>query len=72
MGYKFDLDPILAVIVRAVDHLNRFVREISYLVMNAIFMTSKGILEEDIADKFRDFLEKLAPIVATGLGDNWS
>ena len=42
----FDLDPILKVIVRSVNHLNRFVREISYLVTNAIFKTSKGILLE--------------------------
>ena len=34
--YMFDLEPILKVILRSVDHLNRFVREISYLVTNAI------------------------------------
>ena len=38
--YCFDLDPIIAVVLKSVNHLNRFVREISYFVVNAIFVTS--------------------------------
>ena len=77
--YMFDLEPILKVILRSVNHLNRFVREISYLVTNAIFQTSAGILqknetEEDkeIIVRFKDFCEKLVLVVSQGLGDNWS
>ena len=75
--YAFDLQPILQVILKSVDHMNRFVREISYLVVNAIFETSKGVLdqeqpEENITERFKDFCDKLAPIVAQGLSDNWS
>lgn len=75
--YMFDLDPILKVIVRSVNHLNRFVREISYKVTNAIFETSKGVLmggetDPSIVERFKDFCEKLVPIVAQGLSDNWS
>jgi len=77
--YKFDLEPILKVILRSVNHLNRFVREISYLVTNAIFQTSTGILsqneteeQQSIIVRFKAFCEKLVVIVAQGLGDNWS
>mmetsp|Transcript_86 Transcript_86/g.183 ORF Transcript_86/g.183 Transcript_86/m.183 type:complete len:99 (+) Transcript_86:514-810(+) len=41
--YAFDLSIILEVIERAIAHLNRFVREISYFVINAILETSVGI-----------------------------
>ena len=35
--YNFDLTRVLGVIKKGVDHINRFVREISYFVINAIF-----------------------------------
>ena len=35
--YDFDLDRILNCIIKGVDHINRFVREISYFVIGAIF-----------------------------------
>ena len=41
--YEFDLSIILEVVVKAIAHLNRFVREIAYFVINAIFETSVGI-----------------------------
>lgn len=44
--YDFELDRILNCIIKGVDHINRFVREISYFVLNAIFIASKDILEE--------------------------
>lgn len=44
--YQFELQSILDVIVRSRDHINRFVREISYHVINAIFETSILIFEE--------------------------
>ena len=45
--YTFDLSNILIVILKSVDHMNRFVREIAYLVVNAICITSKGVLEQE-------------------------
>jgi len=44
--YDFELDRILNCILKGVDHINRFVREISYWVLNAIFIASKDILGE--------------------------
>lgn len=41
--YTFDLSVILEVIEKSIAHLNRFVREISYFVINAILETSVGI-----------------------------
>ena len=39
--YDFDLSRVLNCIKKGVDHIDRFVREISYFVINAIFSTSK-------------------------------
>jgi len=79
--YDFALDRILQCIIKGVDHINRFVREISYFVINAIFETSAKIMAErseddsaasDKVEKFLSFCDDLVPIVAKGLGDNWS
>ena len=45
--YSFDLSIILEVIEKSIAHLNRFVREISYFVINAILETSVGIETTD-------------------------
>ena len=83
--YAFDLERLLKCIEKGVDHINRFVREISYFLINAVFLASADILKaqngeqigEEAADPkheaaFRAFCKNLVPIVAQGLGDNWS
>ena len=70
--YSFDLTVILEVIERSIAHLNRFVREISYFVINAILETSMGIETTEHVPQFNQFAEKLVPLVSKGLGDNWS
>lgn len=79
--YDFDLDRILKCIILGVDHINRFVREISYFVIHAIYQTSAKIMTETVQGgsdlssqigKFMSFCDDLVPIVAKGLGDNWS
>lgn len=75
--YDFELERILTCIIKGVDHINRFVREISYFVIHAIFETSKHILTQENPVEsqvayFRKFSDDLVPIVAQGLGDNWS
>ena len=79
--YEFDLTRILNCIIKGVDHINRFVREISYFVINAIFIASAQVLlisDEDDKNKavhverFKSFCKDLVPIVAQGLADNWS
>lgn len=71
--YGFELDRILNCIKKGVDHINRFVREISYFVINAIFLASAQILknseEEDAnrtahIERFKAFCADLIPIVA--------
>ena len=42
--YQFDLSGVLQVIKKSIDHLNRFVREIAYFVIDAILKSSKGVL----------------------------
>lgn len=63
---------ILEVIEKSIAHLNRFVREISYFVINAILETSVGIETTEYLPRFNAFAEKLVPLIAKGLGDNWS
>jgi len=63
--YDFGLDRVVAVILKGVDHINRFVREISYFVINAIFLTSKDIFtSETHILKFREYCDQLVPIMA--------
>ena len=62
--YTYDLSVILEVIEKSIAHLNRFVREISYFVINAIFETSVGIETTEYLPQFNDFCQKLVPLVA--------
>jgi hypothetical protein len=52
--------------------LNRFVREIAYFVVNAIFETSVGVQQTEHYETFKQFCDKLVPLVSQGLADNWS
>jgi hypothetical protein len=79
--YEFDLSRILGCIIKGVDHINRFVREISYFVIGAIFIASSQVLKNTATenvnfqqhkDRFKAFCTDLIPIVAKGLADNWS
>ena len=70
--YSFDLQEILKVIERAIDHLNRFVRETAYFVVNAVFVASAGVKETSHWATFVLFSEQIIPLVRRGLADNWS
>ena len=52
--------------------MNRFVREIAYFVINAIFEASVGVQETEHYERFKQFCDKLVPLVSAGLADNWS
>ena len=51
--YAFDLSQVLDVIEKAIAHLNRFVREIAYFVVNAIFTTSIGVQDSEHWNLFK-------------------
>jgi len=72
--YDYEVDSIVQIIGQSANHINRFVREISYFVIKAVFDTSCQVMEarEDVKVKFRHYLTDLKPIVAQGLADNWS
>lgn len=42
------MDRILGCVIKGVDHINRFVREISYFVIKAVFVASKDIFLHEI------------------------
>jgi hypothetical protein len=78
--YDFDLGRVLNCIKKGVDHINRFVREIAYFMINAVFVASANVLSNQIGQEtdpkheaaFREFCKELVPIVSQGLADNWS
>ena len=70
--YQFDLNGVLEVVRKSIKHLNRFVREIAYFVINAIFATSKGVLDGPHKDTFLSYCKEFVPLVTQGLADNWS
>ena len=41
-------------------------------MINAIFETSVGVQETEHYGRFKQFCDKLVPLVAQGLADNWS
>lgn len=45
--YAYNLDRVIACVVKGVAHINRFVREISHFVIVAVFVTSKDVLAAD-------------------------
>lgn len=63
---------MLEVVKKAIKHLNRFVREIAYFVINAIFVASKTVLETHHKATYLVHLEQIMPLVSQGLSDNWS
>jgi len=57
--------------MKSAEHLNRFVREITYQVVRSLYdisVSGAGDREEI----FISLCEKLVPITAGGLADNWS
>ena len=44
--YDFDLQRVLNCVKKGIDHINRFVREISYFLIGAVFLASSKILNE--------------------------
>lgn len=45
--FNFEMDRVLKCVEKGVQHINRFVREISHFVICAIFTTSKDVLASD-------------------------
>lgn len=45
--YLFDFKEVLELVDKSIVHVNRFVREISYFVVNSILQASKEILKSE-------------------------
>jgi hypothetical protein len=58
------------------QHLNRFVREITYFVIAAVYNIVTNKQKEDLSEsernQFKEICDGLIPITAGGLADNWS
>ncbi len=63
-------DDIIDVLLKSAEHINRFVREITYFVIEALYEVSDQ--EEASRPLFEALCSKLLPITANGLADNWS
>jgi hypothetical protein len=68
---NFDFREVIDVIMKAANHLNRFVREITYFVIEELFKISEKCDEEN-QKRFIEMCDDLIPITAQGLADNWS
>lgn len=66
----FDYTQVIEILLKSANHLNRFVREITYFVIKALYDIS--LVCGDQEDIFIGLCEKLIPITANGLADNWS
>ena len=67
----FDFKEVTELLLKAANHLNRFVREITYFVIESLFKISKNCNEEN-KNRFIELCSDLIPITSQGLGDNWS
>lgn len=68
---NFDFKEVADVLLKAANHLNRFVREITYFVIEALFKISEKCGEEH-HPRFIELCDDLVQITAQGLADNWS
>lgn len=67
----FDFSDVTEVLLKAANHLNRFVREITYFVVEELYKISEKCDEEN-QQRFVELCGDLIPITAQGLSDNWS
>ena len=64
-----DMDTVINLLMKSSNHINRFVREITYFVAEALFKISA---HEEKKTDFETMCEKLVPLIVQGLADNWS
>lgn len=67
----FDFQEVTEILVKGAHHLNRFVREITFFVIEEMYKISDKCGEED-QKRFIELCDDLIPITAIGLADNWS
>jgi hypothetical protein len=67
----FDFSEVTEILLKAANHLNRFVREITYFVIEALYKISEKC-NEDNQKRFIELCSDLIPITSEGLADNWS
>ena len=67
----FDFKEVTDVLLKAAGHLNRFVREITYFVIEELYKISEKC-DEEHKQRFIELCKDLIPITAQGLSDNWS
>lgn len=65
--FNFDIAEILVIIVKSVQHLNRFVREIAFQMINVLFEASK----DKNCDKTSSIYETTIPLISVSLTDSW-
>ncbi|CAI2359487.1 unnamed protein product [Moneuplotes crassus] len=67
----FDFKEVTELLLKAANHLNRFVREISYFVVESLYKISEKCDEEN-KKRFIELCSDLIPVTSQGLADNWS
>jgi hypothetical protein len=58
---------LLLIIVKSAQHINRFVRDIAFQIINVLFEAAK----ENSCDKKISIYEHLVPLISIALTDTW-
>jgi hypothetical protein len=64
---SIDLSKVLEILVRSAQHINRFVKEIAYQMINVIFEAAR----ENPSDKYKEIYQATVPLISIGLTDTW-
>jgi hypothetical protein len=64
---NIDISDVLAMINKSAQHLNRFVKEIAFQIINTLIEACK----ENTCDKTMQIYEITVPLISTGLTDIW-
>lgn len=67
----FEFQEVIDLLLKAANHLNRFVREITYFVVESLYNIGDKC-EEEHKPRFTELCSVLIPITSKGLADNWS
>jgi len=66
-AFTIDLSEVLAVIMKSALHINRFVRDIAFQIINVLLDAAK----DNIDAKDKEFYEVIVPLIPAGLNDIW-
>lgn len=65
--FDLDLSQILAIVIKSAQHLNRFVKEIAFQIIDVLFQAAK----DNSSDKQMEIYQATVPLISDSLTDTW-